>query len=108
MSLYKGVCYPSVSDAQAAACSDHHHTWSSGADLITEHCTAAAPSLMDTLRCVNGSSCTTSTSPYPSFPACDYAGGIDLAWTWFLAAMLLFATLWGIRRLIALFDTPDR
>jgi hypothetical protein len=108
MALYKGVCYPTVQDARNAACSDHYHVFSASGALTREWCiNSTGSTAMMVQREVNGSS-SYSVINYPYMPSCNHSGGVDYAAYWMGAALLLFVTLFGIRRLIELFSATDK
>lgn len=104
--LHKGVCYPTAELARADVCSQAAHVSLVGQDVHTSRCTSTdyTQSLYDFLVEVNGATVNSYSLAYPDFPPCDhtYSGGLIGAWLG--AAMLLAATLWGLRKLIDLFS----
>jgi hypothetical protein len=110
--LYEGVCYPTKAEAQRQVCSGHNEFWGSTTTVYTSRCTTTAFSETATtfVACIqtNGGACTNRTLTYPVFASCDYDGGVNLANYWLGAALLLFVTLFGVKKLISLFSATDR
>lgn len=107
MPLYKGVCYATQQDARVAACSDHYYLMPTASGTVREWCISSTGSSMMVQKDVAGTSSYFFVS-YPSMPDCNHSGGVDYAAYWMGAALLLFVTLFGIRRLIELFSATDK
>ena len=105
--LFKGVCYPDPAVAKAEVCNAQWVTWGSGDNVMTAECTSSNFDLpsMSVCRRTNGGICTTSSTPYPAFSPCDYAGSQNLAYEWFLMALGLLVVVWGGKQLMKLFDS---
>lgn len=104
--LYRGVCYPSVEAARQQTCSASSVTWGDGSSVFTSECVTTdftAPSMQICKR-EDGGPCITLTQQYPPFPACEHSGGVDLAADWLYLVLPTIVILWGIKRIIGLFD----
>lgn len=105
--LYRGICYPSVEAARQQACSGASSIWGDAGNVITVDCvsTSFAAPTMQLCKRVNGGQCETIIQDYPPFPDCEFSGGVDIALEWMYLVLPIIATLWGIKKLIGLFDT---
>ncbi|MBQ7158907.1 MAG: hypothetical protein IJS09_05740 [Treponema sp.] len=105
--LFKGVCYPSEQHARTAACSDYRFSWGDASgNFYTVECTKDNLGDMQICKRTNGQPCVFQHFRWPYFLECDYSGGTDLALDWFYIILPIFALLWGIKRLIHIFDVP--
>ncbi len=104
--LHKGVCYPTQELARADVCSEVAHVALVGEDVYASSCTSSDFTLAsyDVLTTINGTPSRTVSLSYPDFPTCDHTYTTGLIGAWLGAAMLLAATLWGLRKLIDLFS----
>ena len=107
--LYKNVCYPSSSDVRKEFCSAYGSTQIQGGTLYSSECAVAVTGddleLMTVCKRVDGGSCAYVAVPYPEAIDCDFSGGVSLGMDWMYVAMSLVVTVWGLRKLIKLFDT---
>lgn len=105
-SKFKDVCYPSLSDARGAACSNFGGSSLVGADLFTAECvtTEYTARAMSICKRMNGGACETITQAWPNTPDCTHDGGVSLSYDYFLAGITLLAIVWGGKKLIQLFD----
>lgn len=106
--LYKNVCYTDLVDARVQACQSLVSSSLVGGDLHTSECATTdfdAPAMSICMR-TNGGSCAMVSQPWPSTPDCAHAGGVSLAYDWFLVALPMLAVVWGGKQLIRLFDNP--
>lgn len=105
--LFQGVCYPDIEQAKQAACSAMSATWGAGENVFSIECasTSFTGPTFDVCRRENGGQCSTISYPAPSFPDCDFSGGVDFATEWLYLLLPVMVTLWGIKKLITLFDT---
>lgn len=110
MPLFKGVCYPNDAEAKKAACSASSTSWGDGSSLYTVECTDTefSAAYMTMCKRVDGGSCLVSQQPYPAFPPCDFDGGVSLTLDWLYLVLPLAATLYGLKKLLGLFDSTDR
>lgn len=104
--LHKGVCYPTAELARADVCSQAAHVALVGQDVYASSCTSSdfSQASYDLLTTLNGTPTGSVSLAYPSFPSCDHTYSVGLIGAWLGAAMLLAATLWGLRKLIDLFS----
>lgn len=104
--LHQGVCYPTTELARAEVCSDANLVSLSGQDVYASACTSSdftQPTYGLSVS-VNGAVVNSYQLDYPQFSDCDHTYSGSLIASWLGAAMLLAATLWGIRKLIELFS----
>lgn len=104
--LFKGVCYPDVLAAKQAACSSMSATWGSGSSVFSLECASSDFSgpTFDVCRRENGGECQMLVYPAPTFSECGFSGGVDFASEWLYLLLPVIVTLWGIKKLIGLFD----
>lgn len=104
--LFKNVCYPSQEAARAQSCSEFDSKVMATTNLYTSECTSTVftGTTFNICKRTNGGACTTVAQPWPVTPACDYDGGVSLAFDWFLASIAFLAICYGGKRLIQLFD----
>lgn len=103
--LYQGVCYADLPTAKTQVCSNASQQWESGTTIYTSACTTTDFNAATYAVCrrTNGGTCTNVTMQYPTFQACDHVYTSDVIGDWFLAALVLFVTLWGVKELYNLF-----
>lgn len=108
--LFRNVCYQSQEDARAQACNTFDSKVMVSANLYTSECTSTAytGATMTICKRTNGGACTNVSQPWPVTPSCDYAGGSTLALDWFYVLVVVLCLVYGIKRLIALFDAPHQ
>jgi hypothetical protein len=104
--LFQNVCYPTQEMARVSACSGSHSQSLIGTDVFTSECTSSdfTGATMELCKRTNGGACVTVTSPWPSTPLCDHAGGVTLSYDYFLVALAFLCVVWGGKQLIKLFD----
>jgi hypothetical protein len=104
--LHKGVCYPTEELARADLCSNAFEQLLVGSDVHVQACTSFdfSEPVYDVTTTVNGVVTNLYTLAYPPFPDCDHTYTTGLIGAWLGAAMLIAATLWGLRKLIDLFS----
>ncbi|MDO5625732.1 MAG: hypothetical protein Q4G71_13710 [Pseudomonadota bacterium] len=103
--LYQGICYPSNAEAKQAACSAISARWGDGASIYTVECTSSSGPTMNICKRQDGGVCQIITQDYPDFPSCEHSGGTDMAMDWLYLVLPLMAALWGLKRLMRIFDT---
>lgn len=103
--LFKGVCYAEISQAKQVVCSQAATDWQSGSTFYTSSCVSTDYTLdsFDLCRRADGGTCTTLSIPYPAFSDCAHVYTADAILDWSGAALLLFATLFGLRHLYEIF-----
>ncbi|QTD44303.1 hypothetical protein [Ottowia testudinis] len=104
--LYQGVCYPSVEAARKTACSSASLSWGAGESSFSLDCTSLefSSTQMELCKRQDGGSCLMIQRPYPDFPECNYSGGSGMAVDWLYLVLPIMAGLWGLKKLINLFD----
>lgn len=104
--LHQGVCYPTAELARAEVCSNANLVTLSGQDVYASACTSSdfSQSSYTLAVSVNGAVVNTHQLDYPEFTPCDHTYSVGLIGAWLAAALLLAATLWGMRKLIELFS----
>lgn len=106
--LYRDTCYPTQDQARAQACATFDAKVMQSTVLYTAECTSTVFSgaAMSICKRTNGGACTTVNQPWPVTPACDHDGGVTLSLDYFYAAMAFLVVVWGLKRLLQLFDRP--
>lgn len=104
--LHNGVCYPTSEAAKKAVCSDAGQMVLEGVNMQASGCISTDFSLatFDVVTVTNGAYNAVHTFYYPEFLDCDHTYSAGLIGAWLAAAMLLCATLWGLRRMVDLFS----
>lgn len=105
--LFNGVCYPDAGAAKQAACSATSATWGSGSSVFTVECASSdfTGPTFDVCRRQDGGACQILVYPAPTLPECGFSGGVDFATEWLYLVLPVIVSLWGIKKLIGLFDT---
>lgn len=101
--LFKGVCYPTLAEAQTQACSSAFFSFGSGTDVYTSQCVGLSSGAMQMQRLTNGALTTSYTQALPTLPDCSYDGGIDMALEFFGVALTLLIVVWCARKLASMF-----
>lgn len=106
--LYQNVCYPTQEAARAQACSTFDAKVMATTNLYTTECTSTAftGTTMTLCKRTNGGTCTNINQPWPVTPVCDHDGGVSLSYDYFLAVIPALCVIWGLKKLIELFNTP--
>jgi hypothetical protein len=106
--LFKGVCYPSQEQARAEACTQFDAKVMATTNLYTTECTSTVFTGVTMALCkrTNGGTCAVVNQPWPVTPACDHDGGVSLSLDYFYAALGFIVVVWGLKRLLQLFDRP--
>lgn len=104
--LHQGVCYPDLPTVKAQVCSEANLLTLAEGVVHSSSCTATDFELATYALCVqvDGGTCNTIQAAYPAFAPCDHTYTTTLSIAWLAAALLLFATLWGLKTLIDLFS----
>lgn len=104
--LYKGVCYADLPTAKVQVCSDSTTQWEATTTIYTSACTTTdfSAATFNVCRRTDGGTCTNVTMQYPTFQACDHVYTTDVIGDWFLAALVLFVGLFGLKELYNLFS----
>jgi hypothetical protein len=105
--LFNNVCYPTQDIARQQACATFDAKVMATTNLYTTECTSTTYTATTMTLCkrTNGGTCTNISQPWPVTPACDYDGGVTLAYDWFLASVAFVVICWGGKKLINLFNT---
>lgn len=105
--LHKGVCYSTIEQARQSACSAVATNWGSGGTYYSAYCGSNDFSVDQLVVMIKPSSGfpTSNISAYPPFPSCNFDGGSDLALSWLYAVLPVIVAIWGLKRLIKIFDT---
>lgn len=106
--LYRDTCYPTQEAARAQACATFDAKVMATTNLYTTECTSTVftGATMSLCKRTNGGACTSITQPWPVTPACDHDGGVSLSLDYFYAVLALFVVVWGLKKLLQLFDRP--
>lgn len=106
--LFRDTCYPTQEIARAQACAMFDAKVMASSNLYTSECTSTVftGATMAICRRTNGGNCTTSNQPWPITPACEHDGGVSLSLDYFYAALAFLVVVWGLKRLLQLFDRP--
>lgn len=105
--LFKGVCYPSLTDARQAACSEFPLTWASGTSVYSLSCSPGLDleaSSMSMCRQTDGGTCATTSQPWPSMPDCNFAASADMVADWGAIGMTVLVVIWAGKRLVEIFN----
>jgi hypothetical protein len=103
-SVYKGTCYPSLDEAKLVHCSDMaSSTVLPSGTLTSTFCPSPTASTLTIEVRENGSVVRTVSQPWPDYPTCGYDGA-TFTTDFFLAAILLLVTIFGIKKLMDLFN----
>ena len=105
--LFNGVCYPTEQHARTAACSEYRfHYGDAQGNFYTLECTHDDFGDMQVCKRTNNQACVFYHFRWPYFLECDYHGGTDFAVEWLAIVLPVMAVLWGLKRLISIFDVP--
>ena len=105
--LFQGICYPTEQHARTAACSEYRfHYGDASGNYYTIECTDDKGGDMKLCKRTNNEPCVFQHFRWPYFLECDYFGGTNLALDWLYIVLPVMVLLWGLKRVIHIFDVP--